>query len=52
MVVRLFDQLEPEDTYCLCCNVERVDPGVVVFKDGTKEGFDNTIYDWEVIVHD
>ena len=52
MVVRFFDLLEPRDTFCICYNVERVDPGVVVFKDGTKEGFDNTIFDWEVVEDD
>lgn len=52
MVIRLFDLLEPSDTYCICCNVERVDPGLIVFKDGSKEGFDNVLYDWEVINDD
>lgn len=52
MVIRLFDLLDPADTYCICYNVERVDPGVVVFKDASKEGFDSTIFDWEVIVND
>lgn len=52
MVIRLFDLLDPADTYCICHNVERVDPGVVVFKDGSKEGFDSAIFDWEVIAND
>lgn len=52
MVIRIFDLLEPNDTYCICSYVERVDPGVVVFKDGTKGGFDSTLYDWEVIKND
>lgn len=52
MTIRLFDLLDPADTYCICCNVVRVDPGVIVFGDGSKEGFDSTIYDWEVIQDD